>query len=42
MFALFPCLLPRLILRLPGNSEFLWFEFIFVVFEQLYIFYLSV
>jgi len=38
IFALFQRLLPRLILQLPGNSEFLCFEFILVVFERLYIF----
>lgn len=38
IFALFQYLLPRLILQLPGNSEFLCFEFILVVFERLYSF----
>lgn len=42
IFALFQCLLPRLILQLPGNSEFLCFEFILVVFERLYISPISV
>lgn len=37
IFALFQCLLPRLILQLPGNSEFVCFVFILVIFEQLYI-----
>lgn len=37
IFALFQHLLPRLILQLPGNSEFICFVFILVIFEQLYI-----